>query len=123
MVKKNGDCVMGRGIASAFKTKYPFAPKILGDKIKENGNIVQKIMWNDDIIFMAFPTKHNWFENSNIDLIAKSAEQLNKFAAENPDLKILLPRPGCGNGGLDWKDVKPVLNSLLSNIYVVDYGS
>lgn len=121
MIKKNGECVMGRGIASQFKARFPFGPKILGDKITENGNIVQKIMWNDEIIYMAFPTKHKWLEGSNMELIKNSAKQLEEFALDNPDKKILLPKPGCSNGGLNWSDVKTIINFLPDNVYIVDF--
>lgn len=68
MVKKNGECVMGRGIAAQFKKYYPFAPKILGDKIIANGNIFQPIIWNDAFTFFAFPVKHHWAECADINL-------------------------------------------------------
>jgi hypothetical protein len=30
--------------------------------------------------------------------------------------KVLLPRPGCSNGGLDWEtQVKPVLEKILND--------
>lgn len=121
MVKKNGECVMGRGIACQFKIRYPFAPKILGDKINKNGNILQPIMWNEDITFMAFPTKHKWFEKSDLNLIYQSALDLASIALASPDKKILLPKPGCSNGGLDWKDVKPIIDFLPDNVHIVDF--
>lgn len=122
MVKKDGECVMGRGIAAQFKARYPFGPKILGDKIRENGNIVQAIMWNDEITYMAFPTKHFWYENSDIELIERSASSLALKARAMPERKFLLPRPGCSNGKLEWKDVKPVIENILpDNVYIVSY--
>ena len=123
MVKNNGECVMGRGIAYQFKTKYPFAPKILGDKIKQNGNIFQAIMWNDDITYVAFPVKHHWSEAADFNLIKKSANALACLANEAPDKKFLLPRPGCGNGRQDWEVVKPIISDILpDNVHVVHFS-
>ena len=37
---------------------------------------------------------------------------------------VVLPRPGCGNGGLRWQDVRPLLGlSLDDRFIVVDNGS
>lgn len=123
MVKKNGECVMGRGIAAQFKARYPFGPKILGDKIKANGNIVQPIIWNDEITFMAFPTKHHWTQQSDPELIYFSACALAQKARAMPDKLFLLPRPGCSNGGLNWQDVKPLIDFLPDNIHVISYSN
>lgn len=114
---------MGRGIAAQFKTKYPFAPKILGEKIKKNGNILQPIMWNNEITYMAFPVKHHWKEEADLELIFRSAVSLKHKACSMPEKKFLLPRPGCGNGRLKWDDVKSVLESVLlpDNVCIVHF--
>jgi hypothetical protein len=71
---------------------------------------------------ISFPTKHHWRENSNIYLIKKSAEELEALIRYRIQIKlwdenvtILLPRPGCGNGGLNWSYVKPVIAPILSD--------
>lgn len=122
MVKNNGDAVMGRGIAAQFKTKYPFGPAILGDKIKRNGNVYQPIMWNDTITYTSFPVKHLWMQKADLKLIEQSALALREDALKNRDKKFLLPRPGCGNGSLNWKDVKPLIENILpDNVYIVHF--
>jgi len=69
-----------------------------------------------------FPTKHNWWEKSDLVLIEESTRQLRDFfdnvISEYP-VPIYLPRPGCSNGGLDWEDVKPILEKYLDDRFVV----
>jgi hypothetical protein len=116
-VKKNGECVMGRGCAKEAALKNPKLPKILGDKIKANGNVFQ---WLDGNIF-AFPVKHNWWEKADLELIKQSARELEGWADDEPNETFLLPRPGCGNGQLKWEDVKPLLKNLPDNVTVITH--
>lgn len=115
-VKGNGACVMGRGCALQMATMYPQAPRKLGEKILKNGNIVQEIFSVPPVTFCSFPTKYNWWENSNLTLIHQSKDQLLAMYGERK--LIVMPRPGCGNGKLDWRVVKPIIEDLPDN-YIV----
>lgn len=75
----------------------------------KNGNIFQHLLEN----IYAFPTKHNWYESSNINLIIQSAESLAALAKEHPENYYLLPRPDCSNGQLEWSFVKPHIENIL----------
>ncbi len=112
-VKGNGACVMGRGCALQLAKMYPNAPKILGSKILKHGNIVQEILTERSVTFTAFPTKYNWYESSNLILIQQSKDQLYDMYGDRR--LVVMPRPGCGNGKLDWRIVKPVIIDLPDN--------
>ena len=115
-VKANGECVMGRGIALECKQYFPSIPKLLGSLIIRKGNNVHMLgTVNNSIMLVSFPVKHNWFENADIKLIEQSANQLVKLADNNNWNKILIPRPGCGNGNLKWSNVKPVLETIFDD--------
>jgi len=111
-VKTNGECVMGAGVAKEAKEKFKELANDLGSIIKKQGNNV--FMFADKRLF-SYPTKHNWFENSDIALIKKSAEQLMKYINEFKIPRVYLPRPGCGNGKLKWKDVEPAIKNILDD--------
>ena len=66
-----------------------------------------------------FPVKYNWWEQASLELIKESAIALKK-AAEFEDT-IILPRPGCGNGRLEWPTVKRVLEEvgLPDNVWII----
>jgi len=66
--------------------------------------------------------KHHWRERADLILIERSARELVDFVTdlwERGPATICLVRPGCGNGGLDWKDVRPVLAPLLDDRFMV----
>jgi len=120
-VKKNGACVMGRGIAQQTRDKFPGFDKKLGKRIKMHGNNVY--FWADEGL-ITFPTKHLWMNDSDLELIERSAVQLAKEFEEPYQLgadlpKIYMPKPGCSNGNLNWKDVEPIIESTLNHLVTI----
>lgn len=123
-VKKDGTCVMGRGIAKQAASRFPELPRELGQRIlgisMPYGECTQgnnlKVFQNYKII--TFPTKHNWWERADIVLIEESCRSL-LSATEGTPMPIYMVRPGCSNGQLDWKDVKPILEKYLDDRFIV----
>lgn len=115
-IKKNGECVMGRGCAFEARKKIPGIALLLGADIQKNGNHVGWL-WGGNLgeMLLRFPVKHNWFEKADIELIKRSADELATWCYDKPNIKtVLLPRPGCGNGGLNWyAEVKPAIENYL----------
>ena len=104
-VKKNGECVMGRGCAAEARQRDATFPALLGHHIKINGNRVGMIGVIGGLPILSFPVKHEWFQKADLDLIQRSALSLAIWAghaAKDGPLTVVLPRPGCGNGGLHW---------------------
>lgn len=123
-VKNNGKAVMGRGCAAEAAKRMPDLPERLGQLIKEKGNrvILQPLGCDDafpECRILTFPVKHNWWEEGDLSLIKKSVKQLKEIAGKSKEFNFILPRPGCGNGHLDWKDVKPLLKDLPENVWVI----
>lgn len=122
VVNARGELVMGKGIALEAKRRYPSLPKLLGAAVQKQGNIPVMFMDGSCNGIISFPTKHHWRNPSDLDLIAESAEALAYWSRHDWDVPpvIALPRPGCGNGGLDWeRQVRPVLVDLLNDNFVV----
>jgi len=118
-VKSNGECVMGRGIALTCKQKFPDIARVLGTLIRIRGNHVHQLgMYKSSVIF-SFPVKHNWWEVADIELIRRSCVELTQMLDKLHLESVLLPRPGCGNGKLNWVDVKPVIAELLDDRVIV----
>lgn len=125
MTKNNGDAVMGAGIARSFAEKYPSLPKILGEKLRTEGNHVHDITTITNTYkeqhIVSFPTKHHWKNDSDIALIKQSAKELKALADKNNWTCIYLPRPGFGCGRLSWLDVKPVIANILDDRFIVTW--
>lgn len=116
-VKKNGQAVMGAGLARQAALRYPDLPYILGTMIGMGGNRIYQLRHD----LMSFPVKRVWWEEANKLIILDSTEQLLTLADKISSWKtIALPRVGCGNGKLNWgQDVRPILDALLDDRFVI----
>lgn len=120
-VKKDGDAVMGAGIAKQAKEIFPWIPAQLGQFLSKYGNRMCYLGCN----LITFPVKHNWYEKADIQLIKASCKELMDSLDDlkedrGCEVKALLVRPGCGNGKLNWEtEVKPVISKLLDDRVVV----
>lgn len=102
--------VMGRGLAADAVTKYPKIQKELGERLRDFGNHVHYFpRW----FLITFPVKHQWFEQADLSLIQQSTTELQQCVLLHKLKHVLVPRVGCGNGGLSWNDVKPILQATL----------
>lgn len=118
-VKKNGSCVMGKGCALEAKKLYPKLEYTLGAEILAYGNHVHWLTTDARWAIFSFPVKHNWWEKADLNLIERSCTELvtlvdNSFGKDRIPF-IAVPRPGCGNGQLDWADVKPICEKYFDN--------
>jgi hypothetical protein len=123
-VKQNGLAVMGRGCAFEATLLYASLPKLLGQSIRQKGNVpcyIQTTAFSDGLAtkFMILPVKHNWWEKASLDLVNVSIEFLISEATAHPEITFHVPRLGCGNGRLDWiTQVKPYMEDCPANVVV-----
>ncbi len=118
IVRANGLAVMGAGCALQAAQRFPSLPRELGALLRSEGNRVH--------LFPAYrlatlPTKHDWRKPSDLRLILDGCQQLVDFANQRGWPSVVLPRPGCGLGGLDWGVVGPYLVSLFDDRFIVVY--
>lgn len=115
-VKRNGEAVMGRGCAAEAKDRYPTMPTVLGNMLQVTGN--QSYAWAfpmTNIVLITMPVKHEWHNQADIRLIIRSAYEIVMHVDRLKRKSIVMPRPGCGNGGLKWEDVKPKIEEILDD--------
>lgn len=111
--------VMGAGVALAFKRRYP--EMFLAYKKACEVNEVRPgelYIWkkNDSDWIINFPTKRDWRGKSRYPDIASGLLALRKYLEGFGKIKIALPALGCGNGGLDWNVVLPMIIKELDEL-------
>jgi hypothetical protein len=116
-IKKNNAAVMGRGVAKQAMDRFPGIEFRLAQLISDYDSEVG-IVWDRPVV-IAFPTKYQWRNPADLDLIKRSAHQLVTLTFEHEFKSVVLPRPGVGLGNLDWADVEPVLAHILDDRFSV----
>ncbi|NVN93460.1 MAG: ADP-ribose-binding protein [Desulfuromonadales bacterium] len=114
-VSRSGKAVMGRGVAAQAARMFPEIPALLAQRIVEQGNHVHYL--GDNIV--SFPVEHSPYQVPDLKLIERSARELVELANHRGWQSIVVPRPGCGGGGLSWEDVKPILESCFDERFTV----
>lgn len=123
--------VMGKGIALEFKQRYPemfeLYKQACDDKKIDIGNL---LLWRAvDHWLLLFPTKKHWRSNSKLEYIEAGLRKFVDVYEQQCITSIAFPCLGCGNGGLNWQDVKPLMEKYLATlpidiyIYVAPYGN
>lgn len=131
VVKKNGACVMGRGIAKETAVKYPEVPFALGSVIQARRGTkawrdCDTIGRLDNQTIGYFMVKDHWLEPAKLSIIKSSVADMLTWIAYcveyKPDFTVALNFPGIGNGKLKREDVLPLLEVLPDNVHVWEYG-
>ena len=108
--------IMGKGLALAFKEKYPemfVRYKELCDRnLFEIGKLW--IYKSSDKWVLNFPTKIHWKYNSEYSYIEEGLNKFIKTYKEKGITSIAFPMLGCANGKLDKKNVLGMMIEKLS---------
>jgi O-acetyl-ADP-ribose deacetylase (regulator of RNase III) len=115
---------MGAGLARQFKNKYPEIYYPYKEACKKGdlkiGSLNSLYVHRYNIWVINFPTKNDWKENSKIEYIETGLKNLVEFISNFSNHKemgfesVAIPALGCGLGGLNWSDVKKVIEEELS---------
>jgi hypothetical protein len=114
-VTRTGKAVMGRGVAAQAAKRFSSLPERLGLAIVQKGNHVHFLGEN----LVSFPVEHSPLEVPDLHLIERSARELVALAGEQGWPSIIVPRPGCGGGGLSWDEVRPLLAACFDDRFTV----
>ncbi len=119
---RNGKNVMGIGSALEAKQRFRGLDAILGGLITKHGNRCFRIIQGaPSVTLLTFPTKHQvQAKKADHQLIADSCMQAYQMADKFGWKNVLIPRPGCGAGGLKWEgDVQEICRLILDDRFRV----
>jgi O-acetyl-ADP-ribose deacetylase (regulator of RNase III) len=114
--------VMGKGIALQFKNEFPenfaaYMQAVKREELKVGTVQVVPVKSTGGVEYVVnFPTKAHWRFPSRLEWIKTGLEDLKKKIAEYKIKSIAIPPLGCGNGGLNWKDVEPLIRETLNDV-------
>ncbi|MBP1729060.1 MAG: ADP-ribose-binding protein [Deltaproteobacteria bacterium] len=112
---RRGLAVPGNGVARQAADRYPWLGERLGSLLSRQGNHVFDLGCG----IVSFPVEETAWSLPDLRIIARSAEELRNLADAGGWQRIVVPRPGCGGGGLHWKDVRPLLAPWLDARFTV----
>lgn len=120
--------VMGKGIALQFKENFPANNKAYVEACKNKELEPGKLLavWDTNLLLgrkliINFPTKTHWRQPSQYEYIEKGLVALQSLIKEQNINSIAIPPLGCGNGGLDWAIVKPMIAQYLEHLPIDIY--
>jgi len=117
---RDGRAVPGRGVARQALAHHPFLQQQLGALLQESGNHVHDLGYG----LVSFPVEETAWSLPDPGLIARSARELRILADRLGWQRVIVPRPGCGGGGLRWDDVAPLLAAQLDDrFFLISPGS
>ncbi|MFH1872768.1 MAG: macro domain-containing protein [Pseudomonadota bacterium] len=118
--------VMGKGIALQFRNKWPenfraYAAACKAKQVRpgrmfvfDSGALVKPNF------IINFPTKDHWRGKSRIEFIRDGLADLVEQIRRLDIRSIAIPPLGCGNGGLDWAEVRPLIESAFAELPEVE---
>ena len=113
--------IMGKGIALQFKERYPemfadYQKKCRKGEVRLGKPYVYRV--SADRLIVNFPTKDHWKNKSSLKSIEDGLKYLSEHAVEWGISSLAIPPLGCGNGGLNWEDVQPLILHYLEPLNI-----
>lgn len=113
--------VMGKGVAEQFKTRYPAMYEDYRRRCdRQEVKLGEPYLYRDasGVLIVNFPTKGHWRSPSCLSDIEAGLDSLVVQMADWGITHIAMPPLGCGNGGLDWGEVGPLIHRKLQALPV-----
>jgi O-acetyl-ADP-ribose deacetylase (regulator of RNase III) len=125
--------VMREGLALAFRQRFPRVSEEYRNDCRRRRITTGDVYLYDAHLHgeecpryvLLFPTRWSWRDRSCIESIQAGLASFRRWFAPisaddtPPITSIAFPALGCGEGGLDWQDVKPLMMEYLDDLPVL----
>ena len=114
--------VMGKGIALMFRDAFPVNTRAYEEAAKAGQVRVGRMLVTEghDLIgprwIINFPTKKHWRQPSRLEWVREGLKDLQRVLREKQIHSVALPPLGCGNGGLEWTQVRHEIEGALGSL-------
>tara|TARA_B100000929_G_scaffold267890_1_gene236409 strand:- start:129 stop:1697 length:1569 start_codon:yes stop_codon:yes gene_type:complete len=121
-LSERGNPVMGAGVAKAFRDKWgdavmkPYAEAIKSGELRPGRALLFDLP--DGRKWAALATKDDWRDKSQMQWVESGLKELGEKLRDGGFKSVAITPPGCGNGGLDWKKVEPIVHRELEGVNV-----
>lgn len=115
---------MGNGLAFAFKKKFPVNYNVYKSACHNSRMLMGEVLTCHDraysrglatpVWIVNFPTKWHWKDPSQLIWIEQGLEALKEFILEKELKSVAIPALGCGQGQLEWLDVKDLIKKAMA---------
>lgn len=118
--------VMGKGIALQFKQAFPANFHAYEEACKRGEVQIGRMFVTETgrldgpRWIVNFPTKKDWRHPSRLEYVRAGLSDLVNLIRERKIRSIALPPLGCGQGGLDWLQVKQAIEGTMADLLEVD---
>jgi O-acetyl-ADP-ribose deacetylase (regulator of RNase III)/uncharacterized protein YwgA len=111
--------VMGKGVAEQFKKRFPEMFEDYKRRTdRKEVRLGEPYLYRDTsgTQIINFPTKGHWRSPSRLADVEQGLDYLAAHIAEWGITSLALPPLGCGNGGLEWSEVGPLIYRKLHDL-------
>lgn len=122
--------IMGKGIALMFKEAFPENFRLYAAACQRGDVQIGRMfvtvrpplasLGGGPRWIINFPTKSHWRDRTRLEWVQAGLADLTKVLQEKAIRSVALPPLGCGNGGLEWSAVRPLIEQALADLLSVE---
>jgi O-acetyl-ADP-ribose deacetylase (regulator of RNase III) len=122
--------IMGKGIALMFKEAFPENFRLYAAACKRGEVQIGRMFVTErpplagsslgPRWIINFPTKRHWRDRTRPEWVQAGLADLTRLLQEKAIRSVALPPLGCGNGGLEWSAVRPLIEQALADFPSVE---